>query len=90
MYNDPYVPSLRVCGKAYNSKKLDAKLLESVDCVIIATNHDDYDYEMIVKHAKLVVDTRNATKDVKNGRKKIVRLGCGTNTIPAELRTPHE
>ncbi len=90
MYNDPYVPSLRVCGKAYHSKKLDAKLLESADCVIIATNHDDYDYEMIVKHAKLVVDTRNATKDVKNGRKKIVRLGCGTNTIPAELRTPHE
>jgi UDP-N-acetyl-D-glucosamine dehydrogenase len=58
--------------------------------VIIATNHDDYDYEMIVKHSKLVVDTRNATKDVKNGRKKIVRLGCGTNTIPAELRTQHE
>jgi UDP-N-acetyl-D-glucosamine dehydrogenase len=90
MYNDPYVPSLRVCGKVYHSKKLDARLLESADCVIITTNHDDYDYEIIVKHAKLVVDTRNATKEVKNGRKKIVRLGCGTNTIPAELRTPHE
>jgi UDP-N-acetyl-D-glucosamine dehydrogenase len=90
MYNDPYVPNLRVNGKAYASKKLDAKLLESVDCVIIATNHDDYDYDMIVKHAKLVVDTRNATKHVKNNRKKIVRLGCGTNAIPAELRTAHE
>jgi hypothetical protein len=45
---------------------------------------------MIVKHSKLVVDTRNATKHVKNNRKKIVRLGCGTNTIPAELRTAHE
>jgi UDP-N-acetyl-D-glucosamine dehydrogenase len=90
MYNDPYVPTLRVSGKLYQSKKLDAKLIESVDCVVIATNHDDYDYEMIVKHAKLVVDTRNATKNVKNGRKKIVKIGCGTNTIPAELRTPHE
>lgn len=90
MYNDPYVPSLHVNGKVYKSKKLDARLLASADCVIITTDHSDYDYEMIVKHSKLVVDTRNATKAVKNGRKKIVRLGCGTNVIPAELRTPHE
>jgi len=90
MYNDPYVSSLRVNGKTYASKKLDAKLLESVDCVVITTDHGNYDYEMIVKHARLVVDTRNATKEVKNGRKKIVRLGCGTNVIPSELRTPHE
>jgi UDP-N-acetyl-D-glucosamine dehydrogenase len=69
---------------------LDPKLIESVDCVVIATNHDAYDYEMIVRHAKLVVDTRNATKQVKNGRKKIVKIGCGTNTIPAELRSLHE
>jgi UDP-N-acetyl-D-glucosamine dehydrogenase len=89
-YNDPYVPALRVNGKTYHSKKLDAKLIESVDCVVIATNHDAYDYDMIAKHAKLVVDTRNATKNLKNNRKKIVKLGCGTNTIPAELRTPHE
>lgn len=90
MYNDPYVPSLHVNGKIYKSKKLDARLLASADCVIITTDHSDYNYEMIVKHSKLVVDTRNATKAVKNGRKKIVRLGCGTNVISAELRTPHE
>jgi len=90
MYNDPYVPNLRVNGKVYISKKLDAKLLESADCVVITTDHSNYDYEMIVKHAKLVVDTRNATKEIKNGRKRIVKLGCGTNVIPAELRTQHE
>jgi UDP-N-acetyl-D-glucosamine dehydrogenase len=90
IYNDPYVPSLHVNGKVYASKKLDAKLLESADCVVITTDHSNYDYEMIVKHAKLVVDTRNATKNVKNGRKKIIKLGCGTNVIPAELRTQHE
>jgi UDP-N-acetyl-D-glucosamine dehydrogenase len=90
MYNDPYVPTLRVSGKVYTSKKLDAKLLESVDCVVITTDHSKYDYEMIVKHSKLVVDTRNATREVKNGRKKIIRLGCGTNAIPADMRTPHE
>jgi UDP-N-acetyl-D-glucosamine dehydrogenase len=90
IYNDPYVPALRVNGKVYHSKKLEPKLIQSVDCVVIATDHDDYDYDMIVKHAKLVVDTRNATKSIKNGRKKIIKLGCGTNTIPAEMRISHD
>ena len=77
MYNDPYVPELKMNGKAYHSQKLTADLLGLVDCVVIATDHSDYDYDFIVDHAKLVVDTRNATKHVKNGREKIVRLGSG-------------
>ncbi len=54
------------------SKKLTDKMLASYDCVLIATDHDAYDYRWIVKHARLVVDTRNATGHVKAGRKKIV------------------
>jgi len=90
MYNDPFVPRLQVNGKTYTSKKVTAQLLKSVDCVVITTDHSSYDYDDIVKNSKLVVDTRNATKNVKNNRKKIVRLGCGTNVIPSKLRTPHE
>jgi len=41
--------------------------------VLISTNHSCYDYAWIVKHAKLVVDTRNATAAVKSGRSKIVK-----------------
>lgn len=89
-YNDPYVPTLRVNGKTYRSQKLTPKLLQAADCVVIATDHDAYDYEMIVRHARLIIDTRNATKKTKSGRKKIVRLGCGTNTIAANLRSHHE
>ncbi len=55
------------------SKKLTEKMLASYDVVLIATNHSDYDYTWIVKNAQLVVDTRNATADVKTGRKKIVK-----------------
>lgn len=87
VYNDPHVPRLQVNGKTYRSQKLTPRLLRSADCLVIATDHDAYDYEMIVKHAKLIIDTRNATKNIKNGRKKIVRLGCGTNIIPATLRS---
>jgi len=76
-YNDPHVPSIRLNGVTYESRNLTSKLLSQADCVVIATDHSSYDYDFIVRHARLVIDTRNATKRVKNGRKKIVRLGCG-------------
>ena len=55
------------------SKPLTEKSLKSYDCVLIATDHTAYDYPWIVQHAKLVVDTRNATAAVNHGRSKIVK-----------------
>lgn len=92
-YNDPWVPTLKVNGKVYHSRKLTAKLLQSADCVVIATNHDAYDYDMILKNARLVVDTRNATNGATNGKqykRKVVKLGCGTNSIPDVMRHHEE
>lgn len=81
VYNDPYVPTLDVNGRVYKSQELTAELLQNTDCVIIATDHDDYDYEFIVRNAKLVVDTRNSSKNIPDElKKKVVRLGCGTNS----------
>lgn len=77
IYNDPYVPELEVNGGHYRSQELTPELLRLVDCVVITTDHSDYDYDYIVQNARLVIDTRNATKYVKNGRDKIVRLGSG-------------
>ena len=53
------------------STPLDAKFLAGQDCVLIATDHSAYDYDFIVKHSKLVIDTRNATAPVREGREKI-------------------
>ncbi|MGB2988089.1 MAG: nucleotide sugar dehydrogenase, partial [Phycisphaerae bacterium] len=75
-YNDPYVPRTpkqREHNLRMTSAKLTEKMLKSYDCVLIATDHSCYDYTWIVKHAKLVVDTRNATTHVKTGRRKIVK-----------------
>ena len=55
------------------SKPLTAASLKRYDCVLISTNHSDYDYKWIVQNAKLVVDTRNACAAVKTGRSKIVK-----------------
>ena len=48
-----------------------AAYLAAQDCVLIATDHSAYDYDFIVQHATFVLDTRNATKNVKVGRYKI-------------------
>jgi len=74
-YNDPYIlrtHRMREHDLKMTSKKLTAQMLAGYDCVLIATDHDDYDYPWIVKHARLVVDTRNATAACKTGRSKIV------------------
>ena len=76
-YNDPYVPTLPKMRHydvpEMNSSPLTPELLASQDAVLIATDHSVYDYEFIVRHAPLVVDTRNATKKVVQGREKIVK-----------------
>ena len=75
-YNDPYIPKThkqRQHNLGMTSKKLSAKMLAGYDVVLISTDHSDYDYDWIVKNAKLVVDTRNATAAVRRCRKKIVK-----------------
>ncbi len=76
-YNDPHIPTLPKMRHfdvpAMESTELTPAWLESLDCVLIATDHSAYDYDMIVKHAPLVIDTRNATVNVTEGREKICK-----------------
>lgn len=77
-YNDPYIPTIRKTRHwpemaGMKSRELTAEFLASQDAVLIATDHSDYDYDLIVRHAPLVVDTRNATQNVTVGREKIVK-----------------
>ncbi|MGD0429178.1 MAG: nucleotide sugar dehydrogenase [Candidatus Acidiferrales bacterium] len=75
-YNDPYFPALfKMRHYDYSNMKsveLSPERLASYDCVLIATDHTSYDYEAIVRHSQLVVDTRNATRHVKQNREKVV------------------
>jgi UDP-N-acetyl-D-glucosamine dehydrogenase len=76
-YNDPYVRHLSLphyrSDLPVTSQELSAEFLEMQDCVLIVTDHSAYDWAWIVDHAKLVVDTRNATRAVRNRRERIVR-----------------
>jgi UDP-N-acetyl-D-glucosamine dehydrogenase len=71
-YHDPYFPFIGK-GRKYDLQMKCAELkdLGKYDCVVIVTDHSDYDYRRIVQEAQLVVDTRNATRGIES--KKIVR-----------------
>ena len=74
-YNDPHASEVAVDGgRRYRSVPLDERELQEADLVIIVTNHSSYDYDFIVKHAVVILDTRNATREVRSGREKIRRL----------------
>ena len=73
-YHDPYVPKFSEHGLHWHSIPLSKERIERADCVLILTDHSDVDYARIVSQAKLVIDTRNATKNVTQGREKMVLL----------------
>ena len=71
-YNDPYFPTVGK-GRHYNLNMSCTPLddLQQFDCVLIVTDHSDYNYEDIVNRSQLIVDSRNATKGIDSP--KIVR-----------------
>jgi UDP-N-acetyl-D-glucosamine dehydrogenase len=72
-YNDPYIPKLaktRHYQFSLSSVNLDESTITKYDCILIATDHSCYDYDFLVKHALLIVDTRNA---IKSTHKKIIK-----------------
>jgi UDP-N-acetyl-D-glucosamine dehydrogenase len=76
-YFDPYIPSVQVRGKTLKSRKtLTEPYLKRHDVVVITTDHSNFDIEFIVKHSKVVIDTRNSTKNIQ-ARSNIVLLGEG-------------
>ena len=83
VYHDPYVPRFQVGGDVFHrelvvleSVALTEEEIAAADCVVIVTNHRSLDYEQVVRHANLVVDTRNITTGISDHREKIVRLGA--------------
>ena len=67
-YHDPHVPAfpkMREHKFDLSSVALDEKALESSDCVVLVTDHDAFDYELIARHATLLVDCRGRYRDAR-------------------------
>jgi len=66
-YCDPFVPSLAVGHSTWRACDLTPGLVREADCVLVVTHHRAFDFEMVVREAQIVVDTRNATRAFANG-----------------------
>jgi UDP-N-acetyl-D-glucosamine dehydrogenase len=76
-YHDPFVARMQIDGgERLASGALTKASLEDCDCAVIVTDHSNVDYAMVLKHAPLIVDTRNVTRGVEAGEheSKILRL----------------
>lgn len=67
-YHDPLVPTLTQDGRMLASEPLDEALLSSADVALIVTDHSNVDYECVLKHARLIIDTRNVLKGREDRR----------------------
>ncbi|MDA7980805.1 MAG: nucleotide sugar dehydrogenase, partial [Pirellulales bacterium] len=76
-YNDPHIevlPEMRHYDvPRLASEPLTSQYLASQDCILIATDHSVYDWEFVTRYAPLIVDTRNATRNVAELRGRIVK-----------------
>jgi len=76
-YHDPHIPVAKPMREHnithMRSVPLTPASLKKYDCVLISTDHTSVDYDMLCKHAKLVVDTRNATGRKKRPAKRVVK-----------------
>jgi UDP-N-acetyl-D-glucosamine dehydrogenase len=76
-YYDPYIPEIRINGFEFKSlSSLNENILSDFDIVVITTDHTVFDFEMIARSSKVVIDTRNALKKFK-GVGNVVLLGDG-------------
>ncbi len=76
-YNDPHIPKLPTMRHYpdldLKSQALTPEYLGAQDCVLIVTDHSAYDWPWIVEHSPLVIDTRNATRDVTAPPGRVVK-----------------
>ena len=68
-YHDPYVKNI----DEEKSLELNVKNIKNQDAIVITTDHSNIDYELIGKHAKLIIDTRNVMTNIKNQNALILR-----------------
>lgn len=70
-YHDPYISTIKTESATFQSVNLSKEVLNEADCIVITTNHADFDIDFIVKGSKLIVDLRNAVKTSSNNVYKL-------------------
>ena len=73
-WNDPYISDYPNTPALTVVKDLTPSSLSTADCVVIITDHSSYDWASIVTHSHLIIDTRNATKNIQSPSGRVIKL----------------
>jgi len=73
-YADPHVPTYPVDGTELKAVEAGEEELRGADCVLILADHPEFDYQMVAREGRLIVDTRNSVPDIAGGRGRLVKL----------------
>ena len=73
-YHDPYVPTAVLGAARQRSRRLTAAALKAADCVVLLTNHSAVDYKLVLRHAPVIVDTRNQYQGLARPTARVVKL----------------
>lgn len=71
-FNDPHVAHAKIAEREFTSQPIED--ITATDCVVLLTNHRAYDYDALAGTASLIIDTRNAFKNVQHPKARIVKL----------------
>jgi len=74
VYADPHVPFIEINGCGFHSQELTAAGLKAADCILILTDHKEFNYQQVIDSGTLVVDTRDATWGMPAAEHQVVRL----------------
>jgi UDP-N-acetyl-D-glucosamine dehydrogenase len=78
-FHDPFIPVIREDGHIYEGVELTQEVLEEADAVVVVTDHRAIDYQLIMDHASLIVDSRNVTKGLVKTKARVVSLSQTQN-----------
>jgi UDP-N-acetyl-D-glucosamine dehydrogenase len=79
-FHDPFIERVKEDGHELERVPLTAETLAAADAAVIVTDHRAIDWQFVVDHAEIVVDTRNATAKTRGGRARIVSLSATTSS----------
>jgi UDP-N-acetyl-D-glucosamine dehydrogenase len=73
-FHDPFIKTVREDGHTRAGVALDAKMLNTMDAVVVVTDHTNVDYQLVMDHSSIIVDSRNVTRKLVKTKARVVSL----------------
>ncbi len=84
-FHDPYINCVREDGHVREGVALTETMLAETDAVVVVTDHRNVDYQFVMDHASLIVDSRNVTRDLVKTKARVVSLSAATVSLAATV-----